>query len=45
MKYTHLHGHSTFSFLEAIGTPSQIIKKAGEIGYKNIALTDFGGMY
>jgi hypothetical protein len=26
--FAHLHGHSTFSFLEAIGKPKQIIAKA-----------------
>ncbi|HPK27660.1 MAG TPA: PHP domain-containing protein [Candidatus Absconditabacterales bacterium] len=45
MEFTHLHGHSTFSFLEAIGTPKKIIQKAKELGFENIALTDLGGMY
>ena len=45
MEFTHLHWHSTFSFLEAIGTPKQIIEKAKELEFKNIAITDFGGMY
>lgn len=45
MEFTHLHGHSTFSFLEAIWTPKKIIQKAKELGFENIALTDLGGMY
>lgn len=43
--YSPLHWHSTFSFLEAIGTPKQIISKAQELGLQHIAITDFGGMY
>ncbi len=45
MDFTHLHWHSTFSFLEAIWTPKQIIAKAKELEFQNIAITDFGGMY
>jgi len=45
MDFTHLHWHSTFSFLEAIGTPKDIIQKASKLGFKNIALTDLNGMY
>lgn len=45
MEFTHLHWHSTFSFLEAIGTPKKIIEKAKELELKNIALTDLNGMY
>ncbi len=45
MEFTHLHGNSTFSFLEAIGKPKEIISKAKELWFKNIAITDFGGMY
>jgi DNA polymerase III alpha subunit len=29
--YIPLHGHSTFSFLEAIGKPKDIVKKAKEL--------------
>ena len=45
MEFTHLHWHSTFSFLEAIWTPKKIIKRAKELEFKNIALTDLNGMY
>ena len=45
MEFTHLHWNSTFSFLEAIWTPKEIIEKAKELWFKNIAITDFGGMY
>ncbi|GHW02879.1 hypothetical protein AGMMS50249_6650 [candidate division SR1 bacterium] len=43
--YIPLHGHSTFSFLEAISSPAKIVKRAKEIGMYAIAITDFGGMY
>lgn len=43
--FTHLHGHSTFSFLEAIGKPAAIIKKAKELWMNAIAITDYNGMY
>ena len=45
MNFVHLHGHSTFSFLEAIGKPNKIIAKAKELGMDAIALTDYNGMY
>lgn len=45
MEFTHLHWNSTFSFLEAIWTPKQIVSKAQDLWFKNIAITDFGGMY
>lgn len=43
--FTHLHGHSTFSFLEAIGKPNKILAKAKELGMDAIAITDYNGMY
>lgn len=43
--FTHLHGHSTFSFLEAIGKPAAIINKAKELWMNAIAITDYNGMY
>lgn len=45
MSFTHLHGHSTFSFLEAIGKPAAIINKAKELWMSAIAITDYNGMY
>ena len=44
MSFVHLHGHSTFSFLEAIGKPKQIVEKAKELGMTAIAITDYNGM-
>lgn len=45
MAFTHLHGHSTFSFLEAIGKPGAIVNKAKELWMNAIAITDYNGMY
>lgn len=45
MEFAPLHGHSTFSFLEAIGTPKKIIKKAKELWIQNIAITDLWWIY
>ena len=43
--YSHLHVHSTFSFLEGIGTLEKLVKQAKELGYTSLALTDYQGMY
>ncbi len=45
MSFVHLHGHSTYSFLESIGKPKEIIAQAQEIGMKAIAITDYNGCY
>ncbi len=43
--FIHLHGHSTFSFLEAIGKPAKIAARAKELGMSSIAITDYNGMF
>ena len=45
MQYIPLHGHSTFSFLEAIGTVKKISEKAKRLELPYIAITDYNGMY
>lgn len=45
LMYIPLHGRSTFSFLEAIGTPKIIMQKAKELWFSAIALTDLDVMY
>jgi DNA polymerase-3 subunit alpha len=35
-----LHGHCTFSKLDAYGMPEQIVKRALELGLKGLAITD-----
>jgi DNA polymerase-3 subunit alpha len=43
--FTHLHVHSHYSILQAIGTPTDYIKKAKALGMSALALTDSDGMY
>ena len=43
--YVPLHWHSTFSFLEALGQPKDIINQAKELWYSAIAITDYNGMF
>jgi len=45
MSFVHLHWHSTFSFLEAIGKPNKIVAKAKSLGMNAIGITDYNGMY
>lgn len=45
MEFTHLHWHSTYSFLEAIWTPKKIVAKAKEMWFTSIWLTDYFSMY
>lgn len=45
MEFTHLHWHSTFSFLEAIWTPKKLVSKAKELWFTAIWLTDLSSMY
>ena len=43
--YVPLHWHSTFSFLEALGQPKDIINRAKELWFSAIAITDYNGMF
>ncbi len=43
--FTHLHWHSSFSFLEAIGKPKHIIAKTKALEMNAIAITDYNWMY
>jgi DNA polymerase-3 subunit alpha len=43
--FVHLHVHSMYSLLDAVGDPSDIIARAKELGYDALALTDHGGLY
>ncbi len=45
MQYIPLHWHSTFSFLEAIGTVKKIADRTKKLELPAIAITDFPGMY
>ena len=43
--YVPLHWHSTFSFLEALGQPKDIVTRAKELWFSAIAITDYNGMF
>ncbi len=43
--FVHLHSHSQYSILSALGSPAQMVKKAKESGMTALALTDSGNMH
>ena len=43
--YIHLHGHSHYSLLEAIGKPQDIVAQIKGLGMSAASLTDYNGMY
>lgn len=40
----HLHTHSTFSFIDGVGLPSEYAKKASELGQPALGVTDHGNI-
>ena len=42
MDYVSLHTHTTFSVLDAAGTPAQLVERAKELGHEAIAITEHG---
>ncbi len=45
MSFTHLHLHSHFSILQALGKPEDYVEAAAQMGYRSLALTDNGVVY
>lgn len=45
MSFTHLHVHSHYSLLDAIGSPKALLAQAKALGMSSLALTDYFGMY
>ncbi len=43
--FIHLHVHSMYSLLDALGDVSDLVDRAKELGYDAIALTDHAGLY
>ncbi|MBI3336965.1 DNA polymerase III subunit alpha [Candidatus Peregrinibacteria bacterium] len=43
--FVHLHFHSTYSLLEALPSPEEIVLRAHELGQSAVALTDKGYTY
>jgi len=44
LKYVSLHHHSTFSYMDAYGTPAQHVARAVELGMTALALTEHGNV-
>ncbi|MBI2055316.1 MAG: DNA polymerase III subunit alpha [Candidatus Sungbacteria bacterium] len=44
-KFTHLHVHSHYSLLDGLAKIDELIKRAGDLGFDALALTDHGVMY
>ncbi|MFF0146767.1 DnaE-like error-prone DNA polymerase [Amycolatopsis sulphurea] len=43
--YAELHCHSTFSFLDGVSNPEELVEEAARLRLDAIALTDHDGMY
>ena len=43
--FVHLHCHSTYSLLEALPSPEEIVERAEELGQKAVGLADKGFTY
>ncbi len=43
--YVELHCHSGFSFLDGASHPDELVRRAVELGYPALALTDHNGLY
>ena len=44
MKYVSVHHHSTFSYMDGLGTPETHVKRAAELGMGALALTEHGNV-
>jgi Zierdtviridae DNA polymerase len=44
VKFVSLHHHTTFSYLDAIGTPADHVGRAAEYGMRALAITDHGNV-
>ncbi len=43
--FVHLHVHSYYSMMRGVNSPEDLCKRAAELGFEHIALTDTNGMY
>ena len=44
MNFINIHNHSTFSMLDGLASPEDMVKKAKEIGQSAIGITDHGSI-
>ena len=45
MSFVHLHVHSSYSVLDGLANPKDLVKYAKDLGMKALALTDHGTMF
>jgi len=45
MRFVHLHVHTYYSLLDGMCKIDELVKKAKELGYEALAITDHGNMY
>ncbi|GIW65918.1 MAG: DNA-directed DNA polymerase [Candidatus Parcubacteria bacterium] len=45
MKFTHLHVHTHYSLLDGLAKIDNLVKRANELGYDSLAITDHGNLY
>lgn len=45
MAFTHLHVHTEYSLLDGSAKIKELVSRAAELGFKNLAITDHGVMY
>ena len=45
MRYSELHCHTNFSFLDGASHPEDLVARALELGYEALAVTDHDGFY
>src|SRR5437764_4963215 len=45
MSYVELHAHSAYSFRDGASHPEELARRAAELGYTALALTDHDGLY
>ena len=45
MDFTHLHVHTEYSLLDGSAKIKSLVKRAKELGYDSLAITDHGVMY
>src|SRR6478752_3027801 len=43
--YAELHAHSTYSFLDGVSSPEELIEEAERLGLSALAITDHDGFY
>ncbi len=44
-RYAELHCHTNFSFLDGASHPEDLVRRAADLGYRALAVTDHNGFY